>query len=141
MDQRGLDFLIHEEGVVLHPYKDSVGLPTIGIGSRFYESGQEVKMTDPPITKERATELFKQTLKSYEITVEQAITANLTQNQFNALCSLCYNIGAPAFRKSTVAKTVNLDPYSTKIKDAWYMWKKPPELLPRRHREVEFYFS
>lgn len=37
------------------PTKDDV--PTIGHGSTQYESGQPVKMTDPPITRQRAREL------------------------------------------------------------------------------------
>ena len=52
--QEGIDFLMNEEGCVLHPYKDQVGISTIGIGNTYYEDGTRVKMTDAPITKDRA---------------------------------------------------------------------------------------
>ena len=38
----GINFLIKEEGIILKPYRDSVGIPTIGIGCTYYENGQKV---------------------------------------------------------------------------------------------------
>ena len=35
----GINFLIKEEGIILKPYRDSVGIPTIGIGCTYYENG------------------------------------------------------------------------------------------------------
>ncbi len=54
LDKTGIAFLAQNEGEILHPYKDSVGIPTIGIGCTYYENGTRVKMTDPPITRERS---------------------------------------------------------------------------------------
>jgi lysozyme len=51
---KGLKFIAKEEGCVLKPYKCSAGVPTIGIGSTYYENGERVKMTDSPITEARA---------------------------------------------------------------------------------------
>jgi lysozyme len=36
------------------------------------------------------------------------VTVPLTQGQFDALVSLCFNIGCEAFRKSTVVKRLNV---------------------------------
>ena len=69
MSEAGLKFLKNNEGCILHPYRDSVGIATIGIGNTFYEDGSRVKMTDHPITEIRAMELFKWVLRQFELTV------------------------------------------------------------------------
>lgn len=141
MDLVGINFLAKEEGLVLKPYLDSVGIPTIGIGCTYYENGQRVKITDPPISRERAMSLFRNVLKIYETTVWSVTRDDINQNQFNALVSICYNIGVTGFKNSTLLKLVNKNPSNQKIADAFRMWKKPIILLPRRNREVKLYFS
>lgn len=141
LDEAGIEFLMNEEGLVLHPYRDSVGIPTVGIGATYYEDGRRVTMSDPPITKERAISLFKNLLKHYEMAVWSATRNEINQNQFNALTSLAYNIGISGFKTSTVVKRVNLNPNAANIGPAFLMWKKPIVLLARRKREVQLYFS
>lgn len=141
----GLDFIASEEGLVLHPYRDSVGIPTIGIGCTYYEDGSRVKMTDPPITKERAYSLFRHILDHFERTVWSVTRDDINQHQFDALVSLCYNIGTVGFKSSTVLKRVNENPEDPKIADAFKMWRNAGGqkgiLLARRKREVELYFK
>jgi lysozyme len=141
MDQAGLDFLAKEEGLRLKPYLDSVGIPTIGIGSTRYEDGRRVTMKDPAITRERAFELFRNTLKHYETAVWSVTRDDINQSQFNALTSLCYNIGEGAFRRSTLLRRLNAGASRSLISQAWLMWIKPKELLGRRKREVALYYS
>jgi lysozyme len=141
IDQKGIDFLIHEEGIRLVPYLDSAGIATIGIGATYYEDGTKVTMKDHAITRDRALSFFKNILKHYELTVYSVTRDDITQNQFNALTSLCYNIGTHAFKRSTLVQRVNQNPMGTDIKDAFMMWKKPPELIARRQREIQLYFS
>lgn len=144
VSKKGLDFIIKEEGIVLKPYKCSAGVPTIGIGSTYYEDGSKVKMTDKPITKERAEQLFVNVLKHYEMCIYTSTRDDINQNQFDALVSLCFNIGTHAFKKSTVLKRVNANPYDTNIEPAFLMWKNAggkPILLNRRKREYQLYKS
>lgn len=141
MDQKGIDFLVNEEGIILHPYLDSVGIPTIGVGCTYYENGVRVKMTDPAISKDRAINLFRLVLRNYEQAVWSSTRDDITQNQFNALVSICYNIGVNGFKKSTLLRLVNKNPKDPAIADAFRMWRKPSVLLPRRNREAKLYFS
>src|SRR6478736_2009430 len=132
---RGIEFLIAEEGLRLKPYLDSVKIPTIGIGCTYYESGKRVTMQDPAITKERAIELFRHLLKTYELAVYSTTRDDLNQNQFDALVSLCYNIGVAAFKGSTVLKRVNKNPLDKTIRTSFEAWKNAggkPILLKRR---------
>jgi len=140
--KNGLDFIAQEEGLRLKPYKCSAGVPTIGIGSTYYEDGSKVKMTDAPITKERAYVLFENVLKHFEMCVYTCTRDDINQNQFDALVSLAFNIGTGALKKSTLIKRVNKDPKGADIEGAFLMWKNAggkPVLLERRKREYALY--
>lgn len=142
LDQKGIDFLTNEEGLRLSPYLDSEGIPTIGVGMTYYPwTGQRVTLKDPKLTKEQAQDMFSQMVKHYEESVWSVTRDDITQNQFNALVSLCYNIGVNGFKNSTVVKRVNANPLDKKIADAFLMWKKPAVLIGRRKREIALYFG
>jgi lysozyme len=140
----GLDFIIGEEGLILHPYLDSVKVPTIGVGCTYYENGEKVKMSDPAITKERAKELFSNLLKHYELAVYSNTRDDINQNQFDALVSLCFNIGVNGFKGSTLLKRVNDKSSNDLIQKGFQMWKNAggkPILLARRNREYALYIK
>lgn len=143
LDQAGLDFLINEEGIVLHPYKDQVGIPTIGCGMTYYPStGKKVTMADPAITLQQAKDYFAQMVKPYEMAVYSTTRDDINQNQFNSLVSLCYNIGTGGFKGSTVHRLVNLGVSGDELKAAFLMWSKAggkPVLKDRRIREFNLY--
>jgi lysozyme len=141
MSENGLKFLMNNEGVVLHPYLDTKGIPTIGVGSTYWENGEKVKMTDPPITEQRAMELFRNTLKHYELSVYSNTRDDINQNQFDSLVSFCYNIGVNGFKNSTLVKRINAGASEQSITNAFLMWLKPKEITGRRKREVKLYFT
>lgn len=144
LDSEGLEFLTQEEGLRLKPYFDSVGIPTIGVGSTYWEDGRRVKMTDPPITKARALELFHNVVKPYEKLVWSTTRDDINQNQFNALVSLAFNIGQTGFKKSSVLKKINANFSEEEIRQSWLLWKfagNKPILLNRRKREFQLYIN
>jgi GH24 family phage-related lysozyme (muramidase) len=55
--------------------------------------------------------------------------------------SICYNIGVSAFKGSTLLRRVNAYGIEAGIRQAFLMWRKPIELLARRKREADLYFS
>jgi len=59
------------------------------------------------LTREEADVLLREDILPVEDLVNEAVFAPLTQGQFDALCSLAYNIGADAFMKSGVLKAIN----------------------------------
>ena len=137
----GLLFLIKNEGVILKPYLDTKGIPTIGVGATYYENGNKVLMTDSPITEERAMELFKFTLKHYELAVYSNTRDDLNQNEFDSLVSFTYNIGVNGFKNSTLVKRINLRASKQSITNAFMLWTKNKELVTRRKREVDLFFK
>jgi lysozyme len=95
------------EGLRLSPYKDAVGVPTIGIGTIKYPSGKSVSMSDPAITEDEALDYLHNDLKSAAQDVERLVTVPINDNQFGALCSFVYNLGAGALEHSTLLKLLN----------------------------------
>lgn len=61
----------------------------------------------PFIGKTKAEGLLREDLKPVEAMVNGAIHAPMTQSQFDALCSLAFNIGEDAFRGSHVRHAIN----------------------------------
>ena len=55
---------------------------------------------------------FMQDIQWAVNTVNQHCTVPLTQNQFDALVSICFNIGAPNFDKSTLLKDLDSGDYA-----------------------------
>lgn len=55
--------------------------------------------------------------------VVACITSDLTQWEFDACVSLCYNIGIDAFRKSTLAKLLNESNYDG-ASEQFLRWNK-----------------
>lgn len=149
LDIAGRQFMAEEEGIKLKPYKDSVGIPTIGIGCTFYPNGTRVTMKDAPLANDKAAwQLFDKVNSNFLLTVYSTTRDDINQNQFNALLALCYNIGTGNFKTSTVLKLVNKNPKDPAIADAFYMWRystvdgvKKPILAGRRKREAKLYFS
>lgn len=143
VDEEGINFLIKEEGLRLTAYQDSVGVWTISIGCTYYLNGSKVKKGDT-LTKEQALVLFRNILSHYESIVYSITRDDINQHQFNALVSICYNIGVNAFKGSTLVKRVNANPQDPTIIDAFKMWKNAgskPVLLGRRIREANLYFK
>lgn len=146
ISRNGINNIVKYEGIRLKPYLCSANIPTIGIGSTRYEDGTRVKMTDKSITLERVYELFYKTIEVYENVVNKVIKSNINQNQFDALVSLCYNIGGSNFSISTLVKRVNKNPNDATIKDAFLMWNKGggkvlKGLIKRREDEAQLYFD
>lgn len=128
--------LIHgEEGCVLHTYPDSRGIPTIGWG----HTGPEV-VPGLVWTQAQADAAFAQDVaQKSEAAINAHVTVPLTQGQFDALCSLVYNIGGGAFASSTLCRALNASDWQgahTHISD----WKRagdhPDQLLTRRTHEM-----
>src|SRR6188474_667394 len=76
-------------------------VPTIGWGST---KGVTLGMV---WTQEEADAAFLEDLDWVEKCVTSSVTEPLTQTEFDALCSLCFNIGCPNFKGSTLVKMLN----------------------------------
>lgn len=120
--QIGIDLISSFEGIRLNAYDDGVGVWTIGIGTTTYPNGVKVKKGDK-CTLDQAKEYFAHDLKRFESSVNNLVKVPLTQNQFDALVSLVYNIGQTAFSNSTLLKKLNAKDYQGAA-DQFPRWNK-----------------
>lgn len=101
----GLSLIKKFEGCELEAYQCSAGVWTIGYGhTKDIEEG----MT---ITKEQAEEMLVDELHEYESYVNEYVTVELEQNQFDALVSWVYNLGPANLKASTMLKVLNSGDY------------------------------
>lgn len=107
-----IDLIKKFEGFRAAPYFCLAGIATIGYGSTRDLDGKAIKMNHEPITELQAKNLMLATLKTYSDAVDRYVTVGLNQNQFDALVSFCYNVGAQNLRKSTLLKKLNLKDYN-----------------------------
>jgi lysozyme len=135
---KGIELIKKFEGCKLTAYKCPAGLMTIGWGNTYYSNGAKVKVGDK-ITQQQADELLLTLLPKYEKTVNNNIKLALTQNQFDALVSFCWNCGS----SNTLFSKVN-----SNASDLISWWqthyitgggKKLKGLVNRRKAESELY--
>lgn len=101
----GISLIKECEGCKLYAYQDTGGTWTIGYG---HTTGVTAGMT---ITEAQAESYLKSDLQNFESAVNGYVEVSLTQNMFDALVSLSFNIGAGAFKSSTLLQKLNQGDY------------------------------
>ena len=138
MDAVGLRITEACEACRLTAYQDSVGVWTIGYG----HTGRDVH-PGQVITLEQAEELLRQDMLIAELAVNHDVHVPLTQNQFDALCDLVFNIGGSEFSTSHLLLYLN-EGFYTKAADEFPKWnhaggKVLPGLTKRREAERQLF--
>lgn len=119
------------EGVKLTAYRDSAGVLTIGVGHTS-AAGAPTVTAGMRITAAEADKVLSRDLAAVEAAVNRMVTVPLNQNEFDALVSLVFNIGATAFRKSTLLRMLNAGDRKGAA-DQFLAWNK----ITRNGRKVE----
>ncbi len=142
----GLDLIKSFEGFSAEPYKCPAGVPTIGYGSTYYEDGTRVRMGDDAISKLQAEHMLREQVDSiYGFAVNRYVKTDITQNQFDALTSFAYNLGAGNLKASTLLKKVNKSKHKAAA-EQFLRWnraggKKLKGLTRRRETEMNLYLA
>ncbi len=140
---KGLGILENFEGLSLKPYYCPAGKATIGFGSTYYEDGTKVRISDSPITIERAKALKLNALKVFEVGVLKKTKVYLNQEMFDALVCFCYNLGLSNFQVSTLRMKLNRGEYS-EVYTEFLRWNKVNGktyngLVKRRKAEADLF--
>jgi len=90
------------EGLRLTAYQDCVGIWSIGYG----HTGPDVH-AGQTITELEAEALLRTDLAAAVACVNRAVTAAITQPQFDALVDFCFNAGRGNFLGSTLLRHIN----------------------------------
>ncbi len=100
-NQEGLKLVKSFEGLYLEAYPDPVGVWTIGWGvTKGVRPGMK-------ITIAQAEKMLQDELEEFEAAVADAVKVQLNDNQFSALVSFSYNVGARSLFESTLLKLLN----------------------------------
>ncbi len=138
----GLQELKADEGFEARAYKDG----KTALGKQLYSIGYGHQITAGDgltpqmiITPEYGERLLLQDVASRERAVSDAVKTTLTQNQFDALVRLAYNIGITAFKTSTLVQRLNVRDFpGVRVEFAkWNKFEGKPyaPLIARRARE------
>lgn len=136
---RGIALIKEFEGFSPVIYLCPAGKPTIGYGHVIHN-----ETIHAPINEEEAERLLLNDLNDrYEPDVLRLVSAELTQNQFDALVSFTYNLGASNLARSTLLKKLNAGDYALAAEE-FERWDKcngkPLAGLSRRRRAEKALF-
>ena len=140
---KGLELIKDFEGFSAIAYLCPAKIPTIGWGNTFYADGTKVKLGDQ-ISKTDALKLLEVIAnRDFADKIFPYIKIKVTQNQFDAMVSLAYNIGVGNFSKSTLLKKLNASDF-VGASNEFLRWNKAggKELLgltKRREREKQLF--
>ena len=138
ISDKGLAFIREWEGCKLTAYLDGGGVWTIGVG----HTGPEVKR-GLTISQFEADELLRMDIEDHDIS--HLLKVETKQREFDAMCSLAFNIGVKGFAGSTVLKRHNLrNPIGAA--NAFRLWNKDngriiKGLINRREAERKLYLG
>ena len=153
LSSKASDLLKAIETLRLKPYDDQTGYEisswvkgaTIGYGHLIPRS--QWSLYKNGISQSGAETLFKKDLAPFVKRVQELVTANILQQEFDAMVILIFNIGRSAFSQSSVLRLVNNPGANTSydsLEDAWKAWNKTqgrvsPGLDNRRAAEWNIY--
>lgn len=130
------------EGCRLTAYRCPAGVWTIGYG----HTGADVS-EGLTISRARADELFDRDIAAFARQLDRVVTGlTITQNQYDALLSLAYNIGIGRLSRSHLMELVKSDPANPAIESEFMKYvnaggKTLPGLVRRRSVEACHYFA
>ena len=124
----GLAAITQREGRRNEAYRDSRGIWTIGVGHTGPEVHAGLVWSDSQVESALAHDI-----SWAEDAVNKHVTVPITQNQFDALVSFTFNIGAEGFATSTAVRVLNSG--VNQAANALLLWEHPAELKARRESE------
>jgi lysozyme len=152
ISEKGLTLIKKEEAFKAKRYLCAAGKPTIGYGHVILPA--EARYHTATLTEAEASTLLQADVdKKYGAHVAKGLTRAVTQNQFDALVSLCFNIGTGGFSQSSVLRLANAGSTDkAAITAAFGAWNKVTNpktqvkeankgLTVRRGREAALYLS
>jgi len=145
LSPEGLALLKRFEGCSSTPYKDSGGLWTIGYGHLIGDGKTLPDKANYTLTQKEMDLLLKYDVGPRERAVERLCPVYLTQNEFDALVSFTYNLGAGALQRSTLRQKINRGDKAgaarVLLKYVYVKGKKVKGLVNRRRAEYNLFMS
>jgi lysozyme len=144
MTEAGLDLIRQAEGFRSQAYRDSGGVLTIGYGHTSM-AGAPAVTAGMRVTIDEAESILRRDVAQFALVVRKALRVQLSERQFSALVSFCYNVGGASFARSSVLLSVNSGDYAA-VPRRLALWNKAagkvlPGLIKRRAAEAAMFMS
>lgn len=141
ISSKGVQLIADFEGFVAHPYRDAVGVWTIGYGHTL-----GVGPRSKPITKTEAKRMLRREINERYAPHVVALELPLRQHMFDALVSFVYNLGPGAIASGTGVGRELRAHHWNKAADHLLDWDKAggqvlAGLTRRRHAERRLFLS
>lgn len=107
INQATVDLVKEFEGFRAEAYLCPAGILTIGYGITANAGIGVNPVRGMTVTRAEAERHLRMALDKFAADIRPAIKMDLNDNEFGACLSLAYNIGAGAFRKSTLLRKLN----------------------------------
>ena len=148
LSDAGARFIGRFEGFRGQLYNDAAGHCTIGYGHLVHLghcNGSEPAAFKRGISEHEAEELLRRDAQAAADAVRRAVHVQLNQQQFDALVSFVYNLGAGAFEGSTLLKDINARNFAA-VPGQLEEWVHAggqvlPGLVTRRRAEARLFTS
>ena len=116
---------VASEGFTRGPVIPTQGdVPTIGHGSTRYEDGTPVRMTDPPITRERGVQLARNLMSQEEVRFRASLPGvALYQEEYDLYLDFVGQYGIGNWRASSMRRELLAGNY-VQACDALLRWRK-----------------
>jgi lysozyme len=148
VNDKTLSLTKESEGFRGNPYNDAAHYCTIGYGHLIHLApcdGTIPAEFQRGISESRGEDILRDDMGMAERGVMGLVDAELTDDQYGALCDFVFNVGVGNFRNSTLRKQVNAGAYD-RVPFEFRRWvyaggKKLQGLETRREKEITLFFE
>ena len=112
----------------------------MAMNPKQYKITREQWLLTATLTDQQVEDLFKSDLRWCDEAVTNSVRVPLNQHQYDALYSLCFNIGETNFKRSEVVLHLNNNNPQAAA-NAFMNWVTPAVLKPRRTKEKDLFLT
>ena len=142
LTEDGIKLIKSFESCELVAYRDVVNVLTIGWGHTS-KAGPPKVYEGMVITQHEADQILENDLKKFEKYVRDRVKVPLTNREYSALVSFCFNVGPASLTRSTLLKKLNKGQYKAAayefLKWVYANKKKYRGLIRRRKAEMAMF--
>ena len=136
--QSTMALIKHFEGVRHTAYEDSQGNQTIGVGHHI--KPHEHTLHFATLSSKQVHSLLEADMRPCERVLSSKVRQPLSQPQFDALMSLCFNIGVDKFVTSNVVFDIRRNQFHSAA-NSFLNWNRPAILESRRRQERKLFLT
>ena len=140
ISNEGINLIKRFEGVRNRPYRDCVGLWTVGVGHLIGDGKSLPESWNRTFTEEEINALLIRDLSRFERGIGMYIKVPLRQSEFDALCSFAFNLGLGTLQRSTLRQKINRNDKEGAAKEILKYCRAGGKIVKglQRRREAEY---